>query len=255
MGKAVNKARDTEFVRTFSLFMCQKGEKNISKLFSICKYILWIFPEDEFVSFKNQMLKYLIKRRSWNRAKEEKIIFIHSITKLFHHHYPGLLMRWVKRMRPLLCRKSLFKTQTLFIQIYEHREENGNNAFHSIISFWSLVCLCFNTRFLVWMSGLYSQSHKETWRKDYEFRFLTLRFKHLRDQNSSNQWVKLSPLLVGIWCTECFGIFSWIPQLFAVLPPSFSYLAVASWEISLCDWMMNSSIGRVPSIGMSGPAE
>ena len=164
-------------------------------------------------------------------------------------------MRWVKRMRPLLCRKSLFKTQTLFIQIYEHREENGNNAFHSIISFWSLVCLCFNTRFLVWMSGLYSQSHKETWRKDYEFRFLTLRFKHLRDQNSSNQWVKLSPLLVGIWCTECFGIFSWIPQLFAVLPPSFSYLAVASWEISLCDWMMNSSIGRVPSIGMSGPAE
>ena len=48
-----------------------KRRKNTSKLFSICKYILWIFPEDEFVSFKNRMPKYLIKRTRWNKAKEE----------------------------------------------------------------------------------------------------------------------------------------------------------------------------------------
>ena len=119
-----------------------KRRKNTSKLFSICKYILWIFPEDEFVSFKNRMPKYLIKRTRWNKAKEEKIIFIHSITKSLHHHHPGLLMCWVKHMRTLLCGKSPFKTLTLFIQIYEHREGNGNNAFHSILSFWSLVHLC-----------------------------------------------------------------------------------------------------------------
>ena len=148
-----------------------KRGKNTSKLFSICKHILWIFPEDEFVSFKNRIPKYLIKRTSWNRAKEEKIIFILSITKSFHHHHPGLLMCWIKCMRPLLCGKSPFKTHTLFIQIYEQREGNGNNAFHSILNFWSLVHFCFNTRFLVWMTGLYSQSHEETWRKAYEFQF------------------------------------------------------------------------------------
>lgn len=174
---------------------------------------------------------------------------------MFHHHYPGLLMRWVKHMRPLLCRMSLFKTQTLFIQIYEHREGNGNNAFHSIISFWSLVCLCFNTRFLVWMSGLYSQSHKETWRKDYEFWFLTLCFKHLRDQ----KFFQSVGEVISFTCWN-LGHQSVLGSLAEFLSFLLFFLL---FFLPYCCILRNISLWlneelfywQVPSIGMSGPAE
>lgn len=106
-----------------SLYSCAKKGGNTSKLFSICKYLLWIFSEDEYTGThelqESKCPKCLIKRTNWNRTKEGGEIFIYSITKYSHHHHPRSSMGWVIYMRSLGWGRSPLKAHTPFIHTYE----------------------------------------------------------------------------------------------------------------------------------------
>lgn len=162
------------FVRTFSLFMCQKGEKIPANYFPFANMFCEFSQKmsvQELVNYKNQMPEYLITRTSWNRTKEEK-----NLCSCYNKNRPTITIQdhwWPESNTGVYWfGGDLSLIHTLLIEIYEWHKGNGNNAFHSMLNFLNLcVQFCFYTRFLVRMTKWKGQSHEETWRSTLEFQF------------------------------------------------------------------------------------